>query len=74
MIHLNAFLEFCAKQPGGSSLKFYSSVPNLEIFIKKMKILAKTTILLDKYARNNISTKDTVFANTTLRMSLYELE
>jgi len=74
MVHLNAFLEFCAKQPGGSSLKFYSSAPNLEIFIKKMIILAKSNILLDKYARNNVVYKDAVFANTTLRMSLYELE
>ena len=74
MVHLNDFLEFCAKQPGGSSLKFYSSAPNLEIFIKKMKILAKSNILLDKYARNNVVYKDAVFANTTLRMSLYELE
>jgi hypothetical protein len=74
IIHLNDFLEFCSKQPRGSSLKFYSSLHNLEKFIKKMKILAKSKFLLEKYTRNNVINKDANFANTTLRMSLYELD
>jgi hypothetical protein len=75
MIHLNAFLEFCAKQPGGSSLKFHLSPRNLDIFIAKMKKLAKSNLLIGKYAKKNIgSPKESVFANTTLRMTLYELE
>jgi len=75
MIHLNTFLEFCAKQPGGSSLKFHLSLRNLEIFTEKMKKLAKTNLLLEKYTKKNIgSTAESVFANTTLRMTLYELE
>jgi hypothetical protein len=75
MIHLNHFLEFCAKQPGGSSLKFHLSLRNLEIFIEKMKKLAKSPILLEKYNKiNPLSNKESNFANTTLRMTLYELE
>lgn len=75
MLHLNAFLEFCAKQPGGSSLKFQLSPKNLDIFIEKMKKLAKSKLLIEKYAKKNMdSTKESVFANTTLRMTLYELE
>jgi len=74
MIHLNLFLEFCAKQPGGSSLKFGLTLRNLENFIEKMKKLAKSKLVLEKYAQNNISNKDSVFANTTLRMTLYELD
>jgi len=75
MIHLNHFLEFCAKQPGGSSLKFCLTQPNLGIFIKKMKQLAKSPILLEKYSKNSdISYKEPNFANTTLRMTIYELE
>ena len=75
MIHLNHFLEFCAKQPGGSSLKFNLSPRNLAIFIDKMKKLAKSPILLDKHNKNDIiSYKEPNFANTTLRMTLYEME
>jgi hypothetical protein len=76
MIQLNPFLEFCAKQPGGSSLKFHLSPSNLAIFIEKMKKLAKSPILLDKYNKNNVisTSKEPNFANTTLRMTLYELE
>ena len=74
MIHLNSFLEFCAKQPGGSSLKFHLSQRNLEIFIEKIKKLAKSNLVLQKYAQNTIINKDSVFANTTLRMTLFELE
>jgi hypothetical protein len=75
MIHLNAFLEFCAKQPGGSSLKFQLSPRNLEVFIEKMKMLAKSAILLEKYTQSTLELhKESVFANTTLRMTLYELE
>lgn len=74
MIHLNTFIEFCAKQPGGSSLKFHLSSHNLEIFIEKIKKLAKSNIVLEKYDQNNITNKDSVFANTTLRMTLFELD
>lgn len=77
MIHLNTFLEFCARQPDGSSLKFHLSPRNLDIFIEKVKHLAKTDIILEKYAHHSdISNKEkeTTFANTTLRMTLYEME
>jgi hypothetical protein len=75
MIHLNVFLEFCARQPDGSSLKFHLSLRNLEIFVEKIKHLAKSKILLEKYAQSSdLLNKDTTFANTTLRMTLYEIE
>lgn len=75
MIHLNVFLEFCARQPDGSSLKFHLSPRNLEIFTEKIKHLAKSKILLEKYAQSSdLLNKDTTFANTTLRMTLYEIE
>ena len=75
MIHLNVFLEFCARQPDGSSLKFHLSPRNLEIFIEKIKHLAKSKILLEKYAQpSDLSPKETTFENTTLRMTLYEIE
>jgi len=75
MVHLNQFLEFCANQPEGPSLKFQLSLRNLDVFIENIKKIAKSKLVLDKYMQyNNLSFKESVFSNTTLRMTLYELE
>jgi hypothetical protein len=74
MIHINEFIEFCAKQPNGYSLKFHLTIPNLEKFVEKMKKLAKTQEIYNRLMSDKIMNKEWNFANTTLRMTLHELE
>ena len=80
MFHVNSFLEFCAKQPDGISLKFQLSAKNLDTFLLHLatfsrserylsemeKIHQLSIPLLDKKKKND-------FIANTLRMTVLEL-
>ena len=84
MFHINDFMHFCVKQPGGFSLKIYPSVKNIDTFIDKMMKLGKSfhfhkemnemfiqcTTLLNNVRRNK---RKTDFITNTLRMTIHEL-
>jgi hypothetical protein len=74
ILNLNSFIEFCAKQPGGSSLKFHLTDRNLEHFIQLLKQLAVSKPVVDIFRELPVVPKKNNFTNTTLRMTLHEME
>lgn len=74
ILNLNSFIEFCAKQPGGSSLKFHLTDRNLDHYIQLLKQFAVSKSVIETFRELPINTKQINFTNTTLRMTLHELE
>ena len=83
LVHINSFLEFCAKQHNGkASIRFELSESNLSKYIHQMHVFAKSDFFLQKIKhmeqklsehKKRILKKQPQFAMTTLRMTLYEL-
>ena len=88
MHHINSFLEFCANQPGGSSLKFQLSQKNIEKYVQLLKHHAQQPEFLQKMnqislivlhkkkrgesTKHGENTKHGEFIHNTLRMTLHE--
>lgn len=80
MFHMNSFLEFCAKQPGGISLKFHLSAKNLDTFLLHLATFAKSESYLSEMAKIHTLSipildkkKKNDFITNTLRMTVLEL-
>ena len=79
MFHVNIFLEFCAKQPDGISMKFNLSSKNIDSFLSTLVTLAKSELYISemkKIQEHSIRILDKKkkkdFITNTLRMTVLE--